>query len=165
MIWDILPRAAICYHLLFSHAYYLHVGLCMIKIPSHLFILENQIKPGLWLKLQEKSHGIKHLPLTLLSMKSQPICLNIQPDKCTPNLKSVIIGTKPLKPNFDLTSVIRSSCVFYYHVLTCFLYNVISIRFWPFVSKISLFLFSKKKSQQIKHRHFSTCPPDRGPKS
>lgn len=127
--------------------FYLHVGLCMIKILSHLFILENQIKPALWLKLQEKSHGIKHLPLALPSMKSHPICLNIrvQPDKYTPNLKSVIIGTKPLKPNFDLTSVIRSSCVFYYNVLTCLLYNVISIRLWPFVSKI--FFFSKKKKK------------------
>lgn len=40
-----------CYHLLYSHACYLHVGLCMIKIHRCLFTLENQEKPGLCLKL------------------------------------------------------------------------------------------------------------------
>lgn len=93
MFQDALPCTAICYHLLYSHAYYLHVGLCMIKILSCLFVLENQKKPGLCLKLQVKSLGIKNLA----PLKSQLICLNIQPAKRTPNLKNTFSGTKPYK--------------------------------------------------------------------
>lgn len=38
----------------------------MIKMLSYSFVLENQNKPGLWLKLQVKSQGMKHTSFTLL---------------------------------------------------------------------------------------------------